>query len=628
MQTALGVVVIRLGGVVLRYGVQQAGSPLVRAATVLFAAAEHAAVLLLALAAALLVWRALPSLRRVTLPLACLGFAILLVGGEADLIVSHITGEPLLPTTFRAYRGPGLFTSNEFLQPLEAHAAVIAPALSLMALLAVLVGVRLRRFARGPGYGEALPGRPLRRVLLVAVLLGAAPHVALPVVSPRSFLPPPPPVEIAFAREYLGLDGAQLVGSEHAAIADLRGFLGLPPGMAWLDDRHPLVYGPTQPAPPPRGPLPDVIVVVVESLRAGEVGWVTGARQGSPTPRLDALADRSVTFPRYLSNGFPSAPSLHALHTSTWPHHRKEVMTDFTRCRFDSLPERLASLGYDTLFVTYNAAFDHQDLWLSRWYREDVELRALGRPSTDRAILDEALAHVRRHDEERGDRPLFLLVPTVSTHYPFVRTADSDEPEPPDGQPLASSYRAALRYADARLGAFVDALERRARRDDTVLVVVGDHAFRTDLSRTSGLPDDEVEWVSAIVHGPERLVGPPRRLERPASHVDLMPTLMALIGDRRPTATVGSDLLGPPRAGHATAVSVRPGGVRLEEERRTILVDRRSPNAGTDGATLYARVQAFSYLIEQDRLWDPALLDANEAHRVAHADPGEQRYRP
>src|SRR6185295_4673794 len=103
---------------------------------------------------------------------------------------------------------------------------------------------------------------------------------------------PPPPIEVAFVREWLGLDRTSLHGSESDAIRELRATVGLPAGAAWLSDEYPLVYRWTdaqasaalsQPATPKRNSVavregrpseggPDIVVVMIESLRADALG--------------------------------------------------------------------------------------------------------------------------------------------------------------------------------------------------------------------------------------------------------------------------------------------------------------------------------------------------------------------
>ncbi|HYM22925.1 MAG TPA: sulfatase-like hydrolase/transferase, partial [Vicinamibacterales bacterium] len=329
-----------------------------------------------------------------------------------------------------------------------------------------------------------------------------------------------------------------------------------------------------------------------------------------------------VSFPTYVSNGFPSAPSVFAFHCSAWPHRRKEIMTDFAGRGFDSLPARLRTLGYDAVYVGADPHFDNQSLWLPRWYSKVVDLVAEGGLATDHNIVSRAMDEVRAHDRGAAGQPLFAFVSTYSTHYPFTLPVDAGEAAV--GGELSARYRQTLRYSDREAGRLFDFLAARGRR--TVTIVVGDHAFYNDLSRTSGVPENDNVWTPAIISGPADLVGPPRRLAMPASHVDMMPTVLRLVGDDRPTASLGSDLLGSSRSAR-TAFAIRPGGLRLDRGGYSIVVDSRAPNVVTTrvafpsllppselpngdppAGSLIRWATEWSYLIERNRIWSDALL--------------------
>ena len=91
---------------------------------------------------------------------------------------------------------------------------------------------------------------------------------------------------------------------------------------------------------------------------------------------------------------------------------------------------------------------------------------------------------------------------------------------------------------------------------------------------------------------------------------------------------VGRNMLGPGRGGEETAVMVRPGGLRMDRRDRALIVDRKRPGVPIDYAALpreghevaevnfgpedldrlWDVVMTFSFLVEQDRLWDPEFL--------------------
>src|SRR5262249_36523693 len=98
-------IAFRIAGLAIRYATQSSGSVGSRLALFVPAASMHAGALLvvIALFLAVAVWVSRASQTAVTA--ACATFAILMVAGVADLIVSTITGAPLTPTVFRTYRG-------------------------------------------------------------------------------------------------------------------------------------------------------------------------------------------------------------------------------------------------------------------------------------------------------------------------------------------------------------------------------------------------------------------------------------------------------------------------------------------------------------------------------------------
>jgi hypothetical protein len=613
VRAGLALIAFRLAGLVHRYLLQPDAPIGARLALFLPAAASHAGVLTAIVAAFLIVCALVPARRRVVVALACATFAVLMIAGQADLTVSSITGAPLTPTVFRTFRGIQVVTSNEFLEPLRANWRVtLAGTLAFAAVVAWMFKGSVAAF---DAVSDTRPA--------VTLLAGGVTTAWLVTLTPYAI--PPVPIEAAFAREYLGLDATTLHASEADAMANLRASVGLAPGARWVSDDYPLVYAPA-PRPHRADPLPDIVVVMVESLRAEDLSFIAGGREDSATPHLDALAARSVVFSSYLSNAFPSAPSVFAFHASAWPHRRKEIITDFSDRHFDSLPERLASLGYETVYVGADPHFDHQDAWLSRWYGRMRDLVASGAQATDRAIVSRAIDEIGRHDRTSGGKPLFAFVSTYSTHYPFRLPADAGEPELPEHAGLGARYRQVLGYTDAQLGTLLDALNTRPRHDRTVTIVVGDHSFYTNLRKTSGLPENDNQWTAALVCGPAALVGVARRVVTPASHVDMMPTLLAMIGDDRPTAALGSDLFGAPRVARPSAFAIRPGGLRFDRDGYSAIVDARVPNREEirpsstsqargshpdlpNAAQLNEWVDDWSYLIERDRVWSPALLD-------------------
>ena len=614
-------VACRLVGVIVRYGVQTPGSVGDRFALLLPAIASHTGALTIVVSLFLLLSIWLRPFQRPIALTAVAVFGFLIIFGQADFIVSAITGAPLTPTVFRTFRGIKVVTSNEFLEPLRANLAVTGGGFFVFA------GV-LAWMTRAAGRAVATnDGDTMRPSHAVAGLAGGALLMLLPALAPWPV--PPLPIEAAFAREYAGLDRTVLAEPEAEAIRHLREMVGLPAKAAWLSDQYPLVYGWTDrpSTAPATADRPDIVVVMVESLRAEELSLVTGARD-NVTPNLDALARRSVVFPTYTSNGFPSAPSVLSFQASAWPHRRKEIITDFVSRGFDSIPSRLRGLGYDTVYVGADPHFDNQALWMPRWYSTAVDLVEGGIVPTDHNIVGRGIEEIRRHDARPAGQPLFEFISTYSTHYRFRLPEDAGETAVPESAGLGAQYRQTLHYTDREIGALLSFLASRPRRDRTITIVVGDHSFYTDLRKTSGVPENDNIWTVAMISGPDALVGAPRRIEGPASHVDMLPTVLAMVGDDRPSAALGHNLFSPPRTSVRTAIAVRPGGLRFDRDGYAVVVDARTPGradtrvafpglvtpgappADVTAARLTDWIATWSYLIEHDRVWSDAFLAA------------------
>lgn len=124
----------------------------------------------------------------------------------------------------------------------------------------------------------------------------------------------------------------------------------------------------------------------------------------------------------------------------------------------------------------------------------------------------------------------------------------------------------ALRYVDEQIGRLVAHLRRSGELDDTLIVVVSDHgeAFHEHelVTHARSLYDTEVR-TPLVFHWPARL--PPEVRDAPVSHVDVLPSILALVGVPPHPAHQGTSLFPPepgeglpPRPVHLVTHGYRP----------------------------------------------------------------------
>ena len=341
-----------------------------------------------------------------------------------------------------------------------------------------------------------------------------------------------------FATRYLGVE-----------LAD-REEVDMPAAGILLDYPH------TAPHLPAGGPTPNMVIVVVDSLRADML---------SPEvmPRTYELARDARVFRDHLSTGnatrFGLFGLLYGLHGSYW----KAVYGEH---RSPALVDALLERGYEFRVLT-SASMDFPEFRSTAWVRVErcVEDRL---PSERPRGRDDGVA--RRFEEwlgarEHSEQPFFAFLLLDAPHQsywfppeeaPFQPCLDevaysalADGATVAEREGLFNRYRNAVRYDDGVIGRVLDALHAAGVADDTLVIVTGDHGeefFENGLwGHTSNFTRAQTH-VPLVLHGP----GVPAGEEtRPTSHLDVPATLLELCGADpalRTDWTLGANLLDPP----------------------------------------------------------------------------------
>ena len=211
------------------------------------------------------------------------------------------------------------------------------------------------------------------------------------------------------------------------------------------------------------------------------------------------------------------------------------VKTLETQQNFFTLASLLESHGYRTSFIYGGEShFDHmREFFLGNGFQKVVDETDYEEPAFRGpwGVSDEDLFR-RAHEEfeNAGDEPFFSLVFTSSNHSPF---------EIPEGRVTPSEYgsrETAIEYADYALGQFFDLARRASYWEDKVFLVVADHSI--EVSRGTLVPFERFRIPGLILGGSIE----PRRVPGITSQVDLLPTLLSLIGLSSAHPCIGRDL--------------------------------------------------------------------------------------
>jgi len=334
----------------------------------------------------------------------------------------------------------------------------------------------------------------------------------------------------------------------------------------------------------PEGP-PNLLVVTIDTLRADHCSTYGYSRQ--TTPVLDRLAREGVQVEQAYAPMATTGPSHASMFTSLYPaslgYTRNGQVLDDAQL---TLAERLRRARYRTAaavssfvldrrfgfaqgFGTYDAAFEPgtASTRFSTWEGVEVD-SAFDRRAN--ATTDAALSWLGRRGR---DRPFFLWVHYFDPHHPYVAPPPFDQRFPGAGPGTVAEaiaqYDGEIAFTDQHLGRLIDAVDAEGLRERTLVVVTADHGEglmqHGHMGHGIHLYEEAVR-VPLVFRWPGRLPAG-TRLPGPAEHVDLVPTVLELIGLE-------------PRTGEVEGVSLAKGllgeaGVPGRDVRRTVVLQRR-----------------------------------------------------
>lgn len=332
---------------------------------------------------------------------------------------------------------------------------------------------------------------------------------------------------------------------------------------------------------------PDIILIMIESLRGEELSFINKENPAT-TPNIDSLVQNAVAYPEFIANGYPTDDGMFSMHTSVVPHYIKKNVRDNYTVQYRSLPQVLSEAGFYTFQYTAVEPTKPMMFWFDQWYDEVIAECEDGH-CQDKQLFDNAKDWLAKYDSDSSDKPVFMYLHTNDTHLPFRigEIPDSHAGKYPnyskgEYKDLGERYRACVEWTDYSMGEFLGYLTSRRRRDNTIIVFMGDHAKETTQKFKSGtryFPMNAFMRTGALISGPQKYVGAvPRAEEFPASGVDILPTVANMLNLQTSYASWGNSLIGNVPADVRTSVSVRPGGIRYNWGDSTMFVNSNNPN--------------------------------------------------
>lgn len=283
---------------------------------------------------------------------------------------------------------------------------------------------------------------------------------------------------------------------------------------------------------------PNFILVLMESQRGLNTGYMNPQIQPSPTPFMDSLAEHSHVWMRMHTSGVPTTGGVLSTHIGIPDHTELSQATDLAHITLPSFVSTLTDSGYTTHYMSAaDPAWDNLGVWMAKWYTAQHYNR---NREDDSTFMDHAIEYVRDTLSKEG-KPFLATLMTRSNHYPFNFAAGMTDEE--KTRPLQERINVTMGYADRQLARFIRAVQNEEWYQNTYVIVMADHGFplgENGVSTMSGGGYSNVSWIPFFIHGKGLEA---TRDTMTAAQIDIAPTVLELAGFAVPNIFMGHNLL-------------------------------------------------------------------------------------
>jgi arylsulfatase len=343
----------------------------------------------------------------------------------------------------------------------------------------------------------------------------------------------------------------------------------------------------------------NVILVSLDTLRADRLN-AYGYERHITSPNLDALANKGARFEAAYSNSPWTTPSHMSLFTSLYPSAHgfdapiRKVLKQqlpFLDASVPTLPEFLRDAGFINAAITGGATITGR-YGFERGFHAYADLII-----KEGAHLQEEVAASKAWITRHRDRRFFFFLHTFEIHTPYMNRGYANEVEGAGGsdrEVMNARYSGDLFYTDGLMGGFFDFLKEQGLYDESIIVIFSDHGENLhdrflDSDRPYGKGHgyqlhEEMLHVPLIIVAPG-LIAPGRVIEAQVESIDILPTLLSLLGidaggaefqgrDLSPSLLGGTPLEEAPIFASATIYGPERKSVRTQDMKYVWIEDR------------------------------------------------------
>lgn len=295
----------------------------------------------------------------------------------------------------------------------------------------------------------------------------------------------------------------------------------------------------------------NVVVLIVESMGREYFGALNqnlenGQYKGY-TPYMDSIIAKSITFSHSYCNGRKSIDGMPSVLSSIPMFVEPFILTPASMNEYTGLAGILADEGYQTAFFhgaqrgsmgfqAFSRATGFQDYYGREDFDDDDRFGGEKEFDGTWAIWDEPFLQYYAAKMSEMKEPFMTAVFTATSHHPYAVPEKYKTTYPEEGIEIHKC----IRYTDMALGRFFQTASRQPWFKNTIFVLTSDH---TNLSDHAFYQTDLGGFcVPIVIYEPDG-GRQPEMQDKIAQQIDIMPTILGMLGYQKPYLAFGKDVL-------------------------------------------------------------------------------------
>ncbi len=299
------------------------------------------------------------------------------------------------------------------------------------------------------------------------------------------------------------------------------------------------------------GKKKNVVVLIVESFGREYIGALNkmyfDGRYKGYTPNVDKIIGQSAVWYYSFCNGRKSIDGMPSILSGIPMFKEPFVLTPASMNNYTGLPGLLAQEGYSTSFfhgamrgsmgfLAFANKVGVQQYFGKEDYAADKRFGGMADYDGHWGIWDEPFLQYWCAKLNDMKQPFMSACFTVSSHTPYVIPDKYKGVYPEEGVAIHKC----IRYTDMAIGKFFETASKQPWFKNTIFVITSDH---TNLSDHKQYQTDIGGFSSPIIiYDPSGEVTPGMR-NGVAQQIDILPTVLGLLGYDKPFLSFGCDLM-------------------------------------------------------------------------------------